>query len=134
MSKTDQNIADNKELLLLALEECGAIVTAACRNAGVSRDTYYRYLSEDPAFAAAVKDIEEQCIDHVEHGLYILAKGGAQSEKVQVDAAKTYLNAKARSRGYGTEVRKQEISGELGVNGRVVLVKLPRNGREPADD
>lgn len=47
----DERIEKDKQTLLSALKEM-PIVQVACKRAGVSRATYYRWRSEDPKFAA----------------------------------------------------------------------------------
>lgn len=85
---------DNKKMLLQALEKSLGIVTPACREVGVSRETYYRYMREDPDFRDAVEIINEITLDFVENQLFKKIKDGSERSIL------FYMKYKARKRGY----------------------------------
>ena len=58
-----------KKKLLEALERSLGIVTPACKEVGVSRDTFYRYYREDEEFKKAVDGINNITLDFVENQL-----------------------------------------------------------------
>jgi hypothetical protein len=125
--ETDITKANNKANLLDQLRQNHGIISKACEAAGVARQTYYNYRDEDKDFAAAADEAIDLTND-VAESVVIDLMLTSEVDKVRLDAAKAYLTAHAKKRGYGTEVRKQEISGELKVQTRVI-VRLPDNGR-----
>ena len=46
-----------KKAMLEAMEGSLAIVTTACKAVGISRDTHYRWMKEDPEYKAAILDL-----------------------------------------------------------------------------
>ena len=94
-----------KKSLLEALEKNLGVVTAACKQVGVNRATYYTYINSDPEFAAAVKDIDNITLDFAESQLYKQIKNG------NITATIFFLKTKGKKRGY---VERQEITGKDG--------------------
>lgn len=92
--KLDKKIEKNKELLLVALEKSLGIVTPACKEVGISRETYYRYYKEDEVFRASVDDINEITLDFAENQLLKKIKEGSERSIL------FYMKYKARKRGY----------------------------------
>lgn len=85
---------DNKKMLLQALEQSLGIVTPACKAVGVSRETYYLYMRNDPEFREAVEQINEITLDFVENQLFKKIKDGSERSIL------FYMKYKARKRGY----------------------------------
>ena len=128
-SKFELTKRQNKAKLLQALEKHDALVVISCEQAGVNPGTYYNYLEEDPEFAAQVAQIREKGNDNLESIILNLARH-AESEKVQLDAAKTILGARAKDRGYGVERRENRLSADPNEAPPVqVVVHLPENFR-----
>ena len=67
----------DKEALLEALHNTSGIISSACRAAGVSRMTYYRYYNEDPEFRERADDIKELQKDFAESLKFAVAAGSA---------------------------------------------------------
>jgi len=88
------NAERNKQLLLSALEKSMGIVTPACKEAGLSRNTFYEYYKNDPEFKEKVDALNEYQLDFVENQLFKKIKDG--SEK----SIHFYMRYKAKSRGY----------------------------------
>src|ERR1035437_1382472 len=86
-----------KKKLLVALERSLGIVTAACKEVGISRNRFYEYYNEDPHFKKAVDDINEITIDFVENQLLKCIKDG------NVVGIQFYMKYKGRKRGYGVD-------------------------------
>jgi hypothetical protein len=105
MSKTEEDKKRNKARLLKALEASLGVVTDACKKVKLSRNTFYKYLKEDPDFKAAVLELEEVALDTAESALFNQIKEG------NVTSIIFYLKTKGRRRGY---VERQEISGPDG--------------------
>ena len=59
----------HKKLLLEALERSLGIVTPACKDVGLSRETFYRFYREDDDFKKAVDDINDITLDFAENQL-----------------------------------------------------------------
>jgi len=85
---------DNKKMLLQALEKSLGIVTPACKEVGISRETYYRYMREDPDFRDQVDIINEITLDFAENQLFKKIKEGSERSIL------FYMKYKARKRGY----------------------------------
>jgi transposase-like protein len=96
---------EKKEKILESLEKSLGIVSAACKEVGVARETYYRWLKEDEDFRLKVEEIHEMQGDFVEHQLLKKIKEG--SEK----AIMFYLKYRGKNRGY---VNRSEITGADG--------------------
>lgn len=105
MNKAQEDKKRNKERLLKALEASLGVVTDACKKVKLSRQTFYKYLKEDPDFKAAVLELEEVALDTAESALFNQIKEG------NVTSIIFYLKTKGRRRGY---VERQEISGPDG--------------------
>lgn len=90
MTKTDIL----KKNLIEALEKSLGVVTTACKNAGCSRETYYKYLREDDKFREEAEDISNIALDFAESQLHKQIKNGNTSATI------FYLKTKGKSRGY----------------------------------
>tara|TARA_R110000787_G_scaffold128491_7_gene240223 strand:+ start:505 stop:858 length:354 start_codon:yes stop_codon:yes gene_type:complete len=91
----------NKKSLLEALELSLGIVSTACRSARVGRTTHYRWIKEDPEYAALVKEIEDVAVDFAESSLH-------QQIKKQIPSSTIfYLKTKGKKRGY---IETQDIT------------------------
>ena len=111
--------ATHKKALLEALEKSLGVVTTACKSVGIERTTYYRYLNDDPAFAEAVKDIENVALDFAESQLH------KQIQKGEVSSTIFYLKTKGKGRGY-IERTQQEVTGSNGgpIEHKVIKIEL----------
>lgn len=106
-----------KKKFLEGLERYHGIISSACQYAGISRQTYYNYISEDQSFKSACDEVNESAIDFVEGKLFekingwenaVLSKEGyvAYDQPPSDTAIIFYLKTKAKKRGY---VEKQEV-------------------------
>lgn len=96
-----------KEDLLNALSQTSGIISSACRAAGISRMTYYRYYNEDPEFKEKADDIKELQKDFAES--LILKKMKEGDTTMLIFYAKTQM----KDRGYS---ERKEITGKDGEN------------------
>lgn len=102
----DWGISDNDKLKGLSeLDKAHGVVMTAARNAGVARSTFYRWMDEDETFKAAVEEIREAAIDHVESKLFSLIDSGDTGSTI------FFLKTRAKKRGY---VERNEITGPDG--------------------
>lgn len=74
-------------------------VTASCAEIGISRQSYYEWLNNDPEFKASVEGIGEGLLDMAENALL------AKIESGDTTATIFYLKTKGKKRGY---IEKQE--------------------------
>ena len=89
-----------KKTMLDALERSLGIVSTACEKAGISRQTHYNWLKDDPEYKEAVRAIEERTIDFAESHLHALIKDKNPAATI------FYLKTKGKKRGY---IERQEI-------------------------
>lgn len=115
MSKSSK-IVQTKKRIIEAMEKSLGVITTACRVAGVSRDTYYRYYEEDPEFAKQCDDIENIVLDFAESQLHKQIKDGNPTSTI------FFLKTKGKKRGYyekqvneniNSGMLKIEVSDEL---------------------
>ena len=92
------DIDKRKEFMLQALGKTLGLVTPACKELGVSRDTFYRWLREDPEFKKKVDEIDDIQGDFVEHQLFKKIKEGSERSIL------FYMKYKGRKRGYNDEL------------------------------
>ena len=89
----------NKKNILSELESSFGNVTIACKNAGIARATFYKWLNDDDEFKKMVDEVNESAIDYVESSLMRLIKKGNPTAII------FYLKTKGKKRGY---VERQE--------------------------
>ena len=122
-----------KKGMIEALEKSLGIVSTACNSVGISRQTHYRWLSEDAEYKQQVEDISEMAIDFVESKLHEKIEGVTMGKMVDgrevvYDLAPSdtaiifFLKTKAKKRGY-IERTEVEQSGETKME---VLVKYQK--------
>jgi hypothetical protein len=92
-----------KKGMLDTLEKSLGVVTSACKDVGISRDTHYRWMKEDSDYNEAVNSIEGIAIDFAESSLHRQIRDGITSATI------FYLKCKGRKRGY---IEKQEFAIE----------------------
>ena len=95
-----ETMAKNKAALLEAMEHHLGVVTSACRMAGVTRPTFYKYLREDAEFSAKIDEMQDVALDFVEAQLFDQIKNGQPSSTI------FYLKTKGKKRGY---IEKNEV-------------------------
>lgn len=86
--------------MLEALEKSLGVVTTACKQAQIARDTHYRWLKEDKEYRAKCKDMENVALDFAESQLHKqIMKGNPLSTIF-------FLKCKGKKRGY---IEQQDI-------------------------
>ena len=109
------SIARNKELLLKALEDNRGVVTYACKQAGVSRGTYWAYYKDDPEFATKCNEMKEVALDFAEHKLFELIDQGSPAATI------FYLKCLGKGRNY-IEKTELTISQDLNLDYQIPLL------------
>jgi hypothetical protein len=64
------NIGHKKKAMIEALEMSLGVVTTACKQVGISRDTHYRWLTEDESYKTEVESIGDMALDFAESNLH----------------------------------------------------------------
>jgi len=80
--------------MIEALTKSLGVVTIACKEVGIARNTHYDWYKEDPDYKNAVDDLADVALDFAE------AKLHKQIEKEDTIATIFYLKTKGRKRGY----------------------------------
>ena len=101
-----ERIAKDKEVVLDALNRSSGIVASACKAAGISRFTFYKWLKEDSDFAEKVEDIKELQKDFAE--ALILKKMKEGDTTMIIFYAKTQM----KDRGYSERLEHTGANGE----------------------
>ena len=113
-----QDTQKNKDKVIDALERSLGIVTPACKEVGISRETFYRWYREDINFKKKVDDINEITLDFAENQLLKKIKEGSERSIL------FYMKYKARQRGYTEDIN---ITGSLDHNVSVIRIISPKN-------
>lgn len=119
-----------KKAMVEALKKSLGIVSTACENVEISRQTHYRWLSEDPEYKEEVDNITEASIDFVESKLFEKINGvtvqtfNSKGEPQIYDQAPSdtaiifFLKTKAKKRGY---IERQEIDQKTEHSGNITF-------------
>lgn len=100
-----------KKAMVSALEKSLGIVTTACRNVGIARDTHYRWLRDDDGYRKEVESIEGIALDLAESKLHEEILGGNTAAII------FFLKTKGKRRGYiersevETTIKQPDFSG-----------------------
>ena len=92
-----------KRAMLKALSENRFNVAKACKSAGIVRHQHYDLLKSDKEYREAVEACLQKVIDEVEGALISEGIGG------NVTALNSFLNARAKDRGYSNNQIVKEI-------------------------
>jgi sRNA-binding carbon storage regulator CsrA len=95
-----------KAKMLDALEKQINIVTTACKEVGIHRDTHYEWLKKDKEYKRKVKEIDNVALDFAESALHQQIKKGNPLSTM------FYLKCKAKKRGY-IEQQDVKITGNM---------------------
>lgn len=125
MTKTDILKAN----LLESLEKALGVVTTACKTAGCSRETFYKYCREDEEFKAKVEDISNITLDFAESQLHKQIMDGNTTATI------FYLKTKGKNRGYveRSEVQQETTYKSLDINIIDTGVPLASNEKDIVD-
>lgn len=113
-----KRLSPEKAVMVKALEKHLTNVTMAAMEVGISRNTHYQWLKEDPDYAEAVNELKNVAVDFYEQALHERIKAGS-------DAAVIFaLKTQGRSRGWQerqelkvehnySELSDEEIAAEI---------------------
>ena len=100
MTKTDIH----KKAMIEALNKSLGVVTIACKEVGISRQTHYEWYKEDEEYHKAVDDISDVALDFAESMLH------KQIQDRDTTATIFYLKTKGKRRGY---IERQEVDSNI---------------------
>ena len=121
----EERVRKEKSAFLEALDRTKGIVRPACRKAGVSRSTFYRWYDEDADFRDKVDDVKELQKDFAES--LILKKIKEEDTTMLIFYAKTQM----KDRGYTTRTEVVGKDGEsLVPKQKIDLGQLTEEQRE----
>lgn len=83
-----------KKAMVEAMKGQLGIVSLACQEVGISRQTHYKWLKEDKNYAELIAEVPETTLDFAEHALHKLINAG------NVTAIIFFLKTQAKKRGY----------------------------------
>lgn len=83
-----------KEGLILALTKSLGVVSTACKKAGVSRDSHYRWMKTDPDYKRKVVELRNVALDFAETHLFQLIREGNPAATI------FFLKTIGKGRGY----------------------------------
>lgn len=83
-----------KKEMIEALEKSLGIVTTACKKVGIARQTHYRWLEDDPDYAAKVTELKNVALDFAESKLHSLI------DDMNPTAVIFFLKTQGKQRGY----------------------------------
>ena len=95
-----------KKAMIQALEKHLNIVSSACKEVGINRDTHYDWLKKDKEYKRKVKEIESVALDFAESALHQQIKKGNPLSTM------FYLKCRAKKRGY-IEQQDFKIKGNM---------------------
>jgi hypothetical protein len=95
-----------KGKMLAALEKHLNIVSSACKEVGINRDTHYDWLKKDKEYKRKVKEIDNVALDFAESALHQQIKKGNPLSTM------FYLKCKAKKRGY-IEQQEVKVTGNM---------------------
>jgi len=116
MEEQSTELDIRKKAMIEALESSLGIITTACKEVGINRQTHYNWLAGDPIYNQAVADIQEMALDFAESKLH------SQIRNDDTTAIIFYLKTKAKKRGY---IERTELSGPDGEPLTIVFEKAP---------
>lgn len=89
-----------KKGMIEALQQSLGIVSTACESMEISRQTHYRWMSEDQEYKRSVNELKNMTLDFAESKLHELIASGNTAAII------FYLKTKGKERGY---VERQEV-------------------------
>lgn len=115
-----QNLTLKKKAMIEALEKSMGVVTTAAQIVGISRQSHYDWLANDPEYSKAVSEIENVALDFAESKLF------KNIEKSKEASIFFYLKTKGKKRGY---IERQEIQHEGDIKSTIIEWK-PAEGEK----
>ena len=116
------SIGHTKKAMIQALEKSLGVVTTACKQVEISRDTHYRWMSDDEDYKAEVESLSDVALDFAESQLFKQIRDGNTAATI------FYMKTKGKKRGY-IEKTQFEHSGEIKLPTIKIEVVKPNEGK-----
>ena len=94
-----------KKAMIEALTKSLGIVTIACKEVDIARQTHYRWMQEDEEYKNNVESISDIALDFAESKLHGLIDKGDTSANI------FYLKTKGKRRGYIEKLEMEHSGG-----------------------
>jgi len=94
IKKEQSRTVKAKADFIQSLQKSLGVITTACKNSGISRQSYYTWYNNDLEFQKEVNDIDNIALDFAESKLHSLIQDGNCSATI------FYLKTKGKERGY----------------------------------
>ena len=105
--------------MIEALTKSLGVVTIACKEVGIARNTHYDWYKEDEEYKQAVDDLSDVALDFVESMLH------KQIQDKDTTATIFYLKTKGKKRGY---IERSEV--DTNVTGELTIVRKVIHAKE----
>lgn len=109
--KRVRGLRGKKKMMIASLIKSLGIVTTAVKEVGITRETHYRWLKDDPKYKEAVEASKETIEDFYETAFLTLVAD--KNPRAIIHLAKTKL----RNRGYGEHM----VTEEVGKDNKITL-------------
>ena len=103
MKRKETRTDVHKKAMITALEKALGVITLACKEVGIARQTHYEWYKEDPEYHAAVDATADIALDFAESKLH------GQVSKGDTTAIIFYLKTKGKHRGYVERYEVKDI-------------------------
>lgn len=104
LTKTDIK----KSAMIQAMEKTLGIVTTACKQVDISRETHYEWMRQDAEYRKRIESIADIALDFAESSLHKQIQNGEVSSTI------FYLKTKGKHRGYIEKTETELKIGKLG--------------------
>lgn len=113
--------SNKKPKVLESLRKHLGVVTPACKENGISRQTYHNWYDNDPAFRQEVDIINDEQGDFVESKLFDKIKEGSERSIM------FYMKYKGKKKGYSDSVDITSNGKEIN---EIKLIEIKRDGEK----
>lgn len=121
----EEKKAKQKLELIAAMENNLGIITAACKDVGLSRETFYKYYYNDEEFKKQIDAIGDYTLDFVETQLLKKIRQGSEKSIL------FYMRYKGKKRGYTDSL--DITSGGKNIT-EIKLIQVKNNNNDLATD
>lgn len=101
--KKRKGLRGKKKLMAIAMAEAFGIVSKAVKQVGITRETHYKWMKEDPQYKEAIESVDDIVCDVIENSFIKLVLEGNPTATVHG------LKTKLRKRGYGEHIITEEV-------------------------
>jgi len=106
-----QNSTPKKAQMIKALEKSLGVITTACKQVGIDRQTHYNWYNADSEYKSKVDDLKNVTLDFAESQLH------KQIQEGNTTATIFLLKTLGKKRGY---VERQEIQHDTDISSKLI--------------